>query len=74
MVDAPGPPALAPPEGPLSGARHRRFLVLMVGAPRPSALAPPGGLPSMFLSVDGGRFRITSSDTSRGPAIDVLLR
>jgi hypothetical protein len=55
----------------LPGARRRRFLALMVGAPGPPALAHPKGLPSTFLSIDGGRSWTSSSDTSRGPAVDV---
>jgi hypothetical protein len=46
---------------------------LMMGAPGSPTPAPPRGPPSMFLSVDGGRFGITSYDTSRGPAVDILL-
>jgi hypothetical protein len=53
------------------GVRRRYFLALMVGASGSTALAPPGGPPSTFLSVDGGRYRIFSSGTSRGPAVDV---
>jgi hypothetical protein len=66
MVGAPGPPSPAPP-----GARRRCFLALMVGAPGPLAPAPLGGPPSMFLSLDGGRSRTSSSDTSRGPTVNV---
>jgi hypothetical protein len=33
----------------------------------PPALAPPRGLPSTFLSVDGGRSWTSNSGTSRGP-------
>jgi hypothetical protein len=43
---------IGPPGGP--GARHQRFLALMVGAPGSPAPAPPGDPPSMFLSIDGG--------------------
>jgi hypothetical protein len=45
---------------------HRRCAL---GPPAP---APPRGPPSMFLSVDGGRSRTSSSGTSRGPAVDVF--
>jgi hypothetical protein len=38
----------------------------MVGAPESTAPAPPKGPPSTFLSVDGGRSRIYSSDTPQG--------
>jgi hypothetical protein len=44
---------------------------MMVDAPGSTALARPGGPLSTFLSIDGERSRISSSDTSRGPAIDV---
>jgi hypothetical protein len=55
-----GPPS--PPRRP--GACHRRFFSLVVGAPKsPHRLL--GGLSSMFLIVDGGRSRI-SSTTSHG--------
>jgi hypothetical protein len=50
-------PALVPPR-----ARRRCFLALMVGAPGSPAPTPPGGPPSTFLSVDGGRSRIFSSN------------
>jgi hypothetical protein len=61
----------SPPCGDLSGARPWRFLAWMVGAPGSPALALSGGSPSTFLSVDGERSRITSSDTSRGSTVDV---
>jgi hypothetical protein len=74
IVDAPGSLAPAPKRGGttlpdhqlrhLPGVRHWRFLALMVDAPRSSALAPPEGPLSMFLSVDGGCSRISSSGTS----------
>jgi hypothetical protein len=51
-------------------AGHRRFLALMVGALGCPALTPPRGPPLMFLSVDGGHSRITSSDTSQGATVD----
>jgi hypothetical protein len=41
------------------------FFMLMVGALE-SLSAPFQGLSSMFLCVDGGRSRITISDTSHG--------
>jgi hypothetical protein len=67
IVDALGSPALAPPGG------HRQcFLALMVGAPGSLALAPPGGPLLMFHSVDGWRSRIFSSDTTRGPVVDIF--
>jgi hypothetical protein len=50
---------------------RQRFLALMAGAPGSPAPAPPGGPQSMFLSVDSGRSRISISDTSWGPAVDV---
>jgi hypothetical protein len=68
MVGALRSPALAPP-----GARRRRFLALMMGAPGSPTPAPPRGPPLTFLSIDGGRSGIISYDTSRGPAVDVLL-
>jgi hypothetical protein len=75
MVGAPeppgGPPLMALPDHQLwhlPGACRRRFLVLMVDAPGSPALTPLGGLPSTFLSIDGGCSWITSSDTaSQGP-------
>jgi hypothetical protein len=50
-------PAPVPPR-----ARRRCFLALMVGAPGSPAPTPPGGPPLTFLSVDGGRSRIFSSN------------
>jgi hypothetical protein len=44
----------------------------MLGAPGSSALAPPGGPSSTFLSVGGGRSWFSSSDTTRGPVVDVF--
>jgi hypothetical protein len=38
----------------------------MVVTPEFTTLAPPRGLPSMFLSIDGGRSWIYSSGTSQG--------
>jgi hypothetical protein len=55
-------------EGPSS-----MFFILMVGAPR-SPLAPLGGPPSMFLSIDSGCCRISSSDTSHEGVVDIFLR
>jgi hypothetical protein len=46
---------------------------LMVDAPESLAQAPPHGAPLMFLSVDGGRSRISSSGTSQGPAINIFF-
>jgi hypothetical protein len=60
-MDAPGSSALAPP-----GVRRRHFLALMVGIPRFLAPAPPEGLPSTFLSIDGGRTLIFISGTYKG--------
>jgi hypothetical protein len=44
---------------------------LMVDASGSPAPAPPIGPAIDVFYVDGGRFWITSSGTSRGPAIDV---
>jgi hypothetical protein len=52
------------------GGRRQRFLALMVGAPGCIALEPLRGVPSMFLSVDGGRSWISVS-THQGPIVDV---
>jgi hypothetical protein len=54
------------PSAPARGARHRCFLALIVDALGSPALTPPRGPPSMFLSVDGGRSRISGSRTSQG--------
>jgi hypothetical protein len=54
------------------GARRRRFLALMANALGSPAPTPLGGPPSMFLSVDGGRSRISSFGISWGPAVDVF--
>jgi hypothetical protein len=40
----------------LPGARHRRFLALMVGAPGSSALAPPSCPAINVCYADGGHF------------------
>jgi hypothetical protein len=69
IVGTPGSAALAPLGGLLS-----TFLTLMVGAPGSLALAPPREPAVDVCYIDGGRSRISSSDTSRGPAIDVSLR
>jgi hypothetical protein len=61
MVGTPGSSGTAS-----QGGHHRCFLALMVGAPRSSAPSPRG-LPSMFLSVDGGRSRILSHHLLGGP-------
>jgi hypothetical protein len=37
----------------------------------PPLRGPLGGPPFTFLNVDGGRSRISSSSTSRGPAVDI---
>jgi hypothetical protein len=50
--------------------RRRRFLTLMVGAPG-SPSAPPRGAAVDNFNVDDGRFRIYSSDTFQGVAVDV---
>jgi hypothetical protein len=47
-------------------AHRRHFLALMAGAPGSLALAPPGAPLLTFLSIDGGCYRISSSDTSQG--------
>jgi hypothetical protein len=57
----------------LPGARRQRFLALMVGTPGPPASAPPGGPPSLFLSVDGGHSR-TSSSEPPGSAIEYRVK
>jgi hypothetical protein len=66
IVGALGSSPLAPPGGPPS-----TFFTLMVDAPGSLAPTPPGAPLLTFLSVDGGRSRISSSGTSRGPAVDV---
>jgi hypothetical protein len=48
------------------GAHCRCFLALMVDTSGSTTPAPPRGAPSTFLSVDGGRSRVYSSDTTQG--------
>jgi hypothetical protein len=74
MVGAPGSPS-APVRRPTGD------VALMVDAPRSTALGPLrgplstfGGPPSTVLSVDGGRSRIYSSDTSQGARRRCLLQ
>jgi hypothetical protein len=60
--------------GTTQGARHQRFLALMLDTPGSIALAPPRRGALTFLSVDGERSRINNFVTSQGACRRHFLR